>query len=306
MFSVLLPAFKLTYLREAIDSVLAQSFRDFELIIVNDRSPEDIAGLVATYSDNRISYFENEFNLGSKNLVYAWNRCVELANREYGIIFSDDDILHERFLEEISLLIAKYPAHDLFYTRPAVIDKNGALLRLTTSSPEWEDVYDFIWHRVSGKRDLFAQNFVFRLSALKSIGGFVDFPMAWASDDATWFLLSKSKGVVASSKALVYWRWSEINISNTGNFKHRLEAVKPFQEWCHNFVEGLDDLSGEHQFIKNQILRQLPLRTVHSEQYLLSRLFRTKGSLRGILFYIRNRNHFGFGFKGMLKLMFRA
>ena len=59
-YSFILPAYKASFFREAIDSILAQSYTDFELIIVNDASPEDLTSIVNGYSDNRIQYYIND------------------------------------------------------------------------------------------------------------------------------------------------------------------------------------------------------------------------------------------------------
>ena len=62
-YSFVLPAYKATFLREAIDSILAQSYPDFELIIVNDKSPEDLTSIVNSYHDVRIQYYVNAQNI---------------------------------------------------------------------------------------------------------------------------------------------------------------------------------------------------------------------------------------------------
>ena len=66
LFSVVIPSYKGRYLGEAIDSVIAQTCGDWELIVVNDCSPEDLGGVVGPrLSDSRIRYFVNERNLGA-------------------------------------------------------------------------------------------------------------------------------------------------------------------------------------------------------------------------------------------------
>lgn len=60
-FSIAIPAFKAKYLKECIDSILAQTYKDFELIIVNDASPENIDSVVKPYlSQAKIRYYKNE------------------------------------------------------------------------------------------------------------------------------------------------------------------------------------------------------------------------------------------------------
>ena len=80
------------YLREAIDSILAQSYKDYEFIILND-SPEnpDLKSMVENYTDRRIRYYENSKNLG---IAGSYNRLLELATCEYAAMMNHDDISH--------------------------------------------------------------------------------------------------------------------------------------------------------------------------------------------------------------------
>ena len=56
-FSVTIPIYKATFLRECIESVLSQTYKDFEVIIVNDASPEDLTSIVKSFDDSRIKYY---------------------------------------------------------------------------------------------------------------------------------------------------------------------------------------------------------------------------------------------------------
>ena len=104
-YSFLLPAYKARFFREALDSILAQSYKDFELIIVNDASPEDLDSIVKGYNDPRIRYYVNEKNIGGKDLVAQWNHCLEYANGEYVILASDDDVYSPLYLEKMDELV---------------------------------------------------------------------------------------------------------------------------------------------------------------------------------------------------------
>jgi glycosyltransferase len=61
--------FKAKYLSESIDSILNQTMSDFELIIVNDQSPDDIDSIVFSFNDSRIQYDINEKNIGGTDLI---------------------------------------------------------------------------------------------------------------------------------------------------------------------------------------------------------------------------------------------
>jgi glycosyltransferase involved in cell wall biosynthesis len=66
--SIGIPAYKPEFLEEAIASVLAQTFEDWELIVVDDCSPADIKGIVGKFTDPRIRYYRNEQNLGTEDI----------------------------------------------------------------------------------------------------------------------------------------------------------------------------------------------------------------------------------------------
>ena len=90
--SVLTPIYntKPEYLKECIDSILNQTFADFEFIILND-SPEnvEIENIVNLYHDDRIKYHKNEKNIGISS---SRNKLLDLAEGEYVAIFDHDDI----------------------------------------------------------------------------------------------------------------------------------------------------------------------------------------------------------------------
>ena len=99
-YSFVLPAYKAHFFKEALDSILTQTYKDFELVIVNDASPEDLDSIVEQYDDPRIHYYVNEKNIGGKDLVAQWNHCLEYAQGDYIILASDDDVYHPEYLKK--------------------------------------------------------------------------------------------------------------------------------------------------------------------------------------------------------------
>jgi glycosyltransferase involved in cell wall biosynthesis len=91
--SVCMPTYnQAKYLPEAIESVLRQTFLDFELLIIDDRSTDNSADIIQSYSrrDQRIRFLVNEHNIG---MVNNWNRCIEEASGEYIKFLFGDDVL---------------------------------------------------------------------------------------------------------------------------------------------------------------------------------------------------------------------
>lgn len=102
--SVLMPVYKTPeiYLREAIESILSQTFTDFEFLIVDDCPEWPVGKIVRTYKDKRIKYMQNPKNLG---ISQTRNKLMNMAKGEYLAIMDHDDIsLPTRFEKEVNFL----------------------------------------------------------------------------------------------------------------------------------------------------------------------------------------------------------
>ena len=96
--SVCIPTYKgAASIAATIESVLSQSFTDFELLVIDDRSPDDTVGIVSRFRDPRIRYVVNDTTLGA---IGNWNRCLQLARGEYYKLLPHDDLLARECLRE--------------------------------------------------------------------------------------------------------------------------------------------------------------------------------------------------------------
>ena len=103
MISVLMPVYnEELYLKEALDSILNQTYSNFELIIINDCSTDATEQIILGYSDPRIHYFKNERNLG---IVGTLNYGLGLCKNKYIARFDGNDINHlDRFEKQINYM----------------------------------------------------------------------------------------------------------------------------------------------------------------------------------------------------------
>lgn len=102
--SVLMPVYKTNekYLREAIESILGQTFTDFELLILDDCPEDTRESIVKSYNDKRIKYAKNEHNLG---ITPSRNELIDMASGEYLAVFDHDDVsMPERLAKEVAYL----------------------------------------------------------------------------------------------------------------------------------------------------------------------------------------------------------
>lgn len=106
--SVLIPTYNHAhFLDETIQSVLDQTFTDFELIIVDNQSTDDTSEVVQKYlSDARIRFYTNETNLG---LGGNWNKCLEYAKGDYIKYLCSDDKFHPQILERYVTVMDQHP-----------------------------------------------------------------------------------------------------------------------------------------------------------------------------------------------------
>ncbi|GAB3660198.1 glycosyltransferase family 2 protein [Echinicola sediminis] len=237
-FSICIPAYKSKFLKECIQSILDQSVEDFELVILNDCSPEPVDEIIAQFEDTRLHYVKNSQNVGALNLVNNWNKCLSLAKGEYFVIMGDDDLLEPDYLEEFSKLIASYPELGVYHCRSKIIDDSGKTWLLTPSCPVYENVYDSIWHRLNQFRSNYISDYMYKTESLRKQGGFYHLPLAWGSDDITAFIASAGKGIAHSNKPVFKYRSHGLSISSiTSNGLAKLDADMGYAAWLKNFLQ---------------------------------------------------------------------
>lgn len=297
-FSICIPAYKSKYLKECIHSILNQTITDFELLILNDCSPEPIEEIVNSFQDERISYFKNERNVGAYDLVDNWNKCLQLSSGEYIVIMGDDDRFATDYLEEFEKLIVNFPEINVFHCRSKIIDDDGADVMLTPALPAFEHVYDSIWHRLRQLRSNYISDYVYKVSTLKDQGGFYKLPLAWGSDDITAFIASASHGIAHTNKPVFEYRSNRLSITSTGNDLHKMQANLSYEKWLTDFMENhpphdSDQLTYEHLNKEKEIL------LAKKKRYTM--LLSMKGKpLRMAKVWFQHRKKFGISYKDIL------
>jgi glycosyltransferase involved in cell wall biosynthesis len=129
------------YLEETLNSIVAQTFEDFELIISDNASTDRTEEICKAYAaeDRRIRYYRNEQNLGPAR---NYNRVFELAKGEYFKWTAHDDLLAPEYLERCVEVLDRNPALVLCYSRVIFVDEQQQQLRkscsdlLNLSSPQ--------------------------------------------------------------------------------------------------------------------------------------------------------------------------
>jgi hypothetical protein len=184
--SVCIPAYNYArYLPAAIDSVLAQEFADYELVVVDNASEDETPAVLARYGD-RIRAHRNERNVG---LFGNFARCLELARGELVKFLAADDWLHPAFLAEAVALMDRHPSAAIVSGPGFYVDADGRVYGVGTTGV-------FAPGLVPGPAALRAQaallnvigmpsNTLLRRAAVEAAGGF-DERFAPAADVHLW------------------------------------------------------------------------------------------------------------------------
>jgi hypothetical protein len=185
--SVCIPTYNYgRFLGAAIDSVLAQEYGAFELIVVDNASTDDTPAVVAARQDPRLRAYRNDRNVG---LFGNFARCLELAAGEFVKFLAADDWLHPAYLREAMVLMERHATAAIVSGPGFYVDPDGAIYALGSTGV-------FATELIPGEEALRAQaehlNVVgmpsaalLRRGALEAVGGF-DERFAPASDVHLW------------------------------------------------------------------------------------------------------------------------
>ena len=123
------------YLRQALDSILAQTYTDFKLIISDNASTDSTEQICREYADRdaRIAYYRNEKNLGASP---NYNRVFHLSTSEYFKWAAYDDLIEPEFLAKCVEVMDQHPDAVLAFPRVKIIDQNGDLVENYIPEPD--------------------------------------------------------------------------------------------------------------------------------------------------------------------------
>jgi glycosyltransferase involved in cell wall biosynthesis len=218
MIAIIIPFYKLTFFEATLTSLANQSDKHFKVYIGDDCSPENPTDLLEKYN-GKIDFVYHRFenNLGGNDLVKQWERCMDLShNEEWLMLLGDDDVLGENVIEEFYLHIHnnKDVKIDLVRFKLEIIDKNGVIEKNEFVYNQFESAEQLLQRMFSKFETITASEFVFSRNVYLKNNGFVNFPLAWFSDYATWLSFGKNSKIYNIKSANVYWRLSDINISS--------------------------------------------------------------------------------------------
>ena len=188
LVTVLMPVYNgLPYLREAIESVLCQTFSDFEFLIIDDASTDGSIACVRSYEDSRIRLVRNERNLGQTRSL---NIGLELARGIYVARLDQDDLCFPERLQKQVTLLEKMSRVALIGTWGYTIDSLGR--RTGVWRGGLNDYETFIGLLILGKCPIWHPSVMYRRDVIAGLGGY-DESYEPAADYDLWIRVALSR-----------------------------------------------------------------------------------------------------------------
>jgi glycosyltransferase involved in cell wall biosynthesis len=210
--SVLMPMFNSEkYIRKAIESILNQTFQDFELVIVNDGSTDESVNIVHSFQDKRIRLVHNEQNQG---LAKTRNRLIAEAKGEFIAWLDSDDMAYPQRLQIQVDFLEKHPKHAFVASWARLVDNDG--------NPTGGFIKSYIPDTHLPALLLFVNYIVqssvlLRKSLLPSQHYNLDYPPT--EDYELWVRIAQNHPIAILPNILVDYRVHDTNISFTQNDK---------------------------------------------------------------------------------------
>ncbi len=278
--SIVLPTYNgAKYLRKSIESCLNQTYRNIELIIVNDCSTDDTSTIISSYQDDRIIGICHPHNKGLSNSL---NTGFASAGGELLTWTSDDNYYDTRAIETMVRFLSAHPSVDFVYSSYYIIDENGAVVSCSKARP--------VTHLF--KYNCVGSCFLYRKKVYEAVGGY-DQSYNLIEDYAYWFAVRARFAMRHITVPLYYYRVHS----------HSLSAQKK-HIFDHDVVK-----SKRYDEMKERLMLQFAL--PHEKHYLLAeqhyrvRDFRSarRCALLSLKANIRNSYAWELFFRAWAKLM---
>ncbi len=202
------------FLKRSIESILEQSYGDFEFLIVDDASSDRSFEIAGSFQDSRIRLLRNENRLG---LARNWNRCLELSQGEYVTIFHQDDIMLPFNVEKKRSALEENPDAGMVYSGMFQIDSEGREIK---GHPFWRTCNppsETLWPAPQGfahfnreDNPVCCPGVMMRRGSFEKVGGFNP-ELPFTADWEMWLKIAVFFSVIFLAGPLFKYRWHEQN-----------------------------------------------------------------------------------------------
>lgn len=246
------------FLRPAIESILNQTFRDFELIVIDDCSTDNSPRILREFTDERIRIIRNGRNLG---IAETMNKGIAAARGEYIALQDHDDLSRPTRFECQVAFLDGHPEVGMVGSSCNIIDEAGSLV------PHWPVEYENLRWALLWRCPFFHTSVMLRRKATQEVGGYSsDTKYRFAEDYEFMSRLALRHEVANIPKLLACWRAHKASASNT-HVSQQAAAVSSISQRNVCELLGWDHVDpsawqGVQRFLFHPIQQRLDLTTM--------------------------------------------
>lgn len=215
-----------SYLKHALRSAINQTYKNIEIIVSDNCSPDNTESVVREFNDPRIRYYRQKENIGSLNNS---NFCLEQSQGIYFLMLFDDDLVDNDFISTCMDAIKYNSEPGVILTGAREIDSEGNVLSATHNTIGGYSTTDFILGWFDGKVPLYLCSTLFNTKRLKQLGGLHSKTNMY-EDVVAYVQLATKYGRVDVFDIKASFRRHD---SNMGSAVH-------YHEWCEDSLYLLD------------------------------------------------------------------
>jgi len=254
LVSILMPAYNCeNFVQQAIDSIINQTYENWELLVADDASTDNTLKIIDAYSDTRIKRFHNEINLG---YLQTWNKLIQFANGEY-ITFQDaDDYSALNRIEKLVNTLNKNQDLGLVGSNCKFITDES----LEVSTTNFPLNHEIIFNEIPSKFHFIGSAVMIRKEVYAKIGGYHLFFDRMGAEDHYWMYLILEKYKMANlSDSLYSYRFNENSVSgNISNNPSKLNVPFVLEHLIkQRKTSGMDDLQKGNHVAVQALLAEL-------------------------------------------------
>jgi glycosyltransferase involved in cell wall biosynthesis len=225
-FSLFLPCYRGgDFLQHCIESIFAQTFKDFEIILLGNCLDDNNLEWLRGVKDKRLEIINSEKYL---EIEESWKRIYNTPKCEFMAIVAHDDLLNPHYLETMDNLIQKNPEASLYHTHFKYIDANNKVIRSSRPVPEIEKACDWLKAFFQRKRDTHGSLYMMRSKTYDEVGGIPLYEGLLFADDSLWIKLMNISWKATAKKECFSIRVSRGSAGVSAPWEDRLRALKQF------------------------------------------------------------------------------
>lgn len=228
--SIIIPNYNHSrFLKQRIESVLAQTYTDYEIILLDDASTDDSVSILNHYITNsRVAHLEiNSVNTGSP--FAQWQKGISLSHGKYIWIAESDDAADASFLEKAVSVLNQYPHASFCFLGSHCVDEKGN--QLSTDFDRWTskqlrrphnigvfDGEDYIKHNLYWRNYIYnASGVIFCKQSFEKVKDLSCFMMRYSGDWLFWIEMARQGDVIEIYEKMNYFRLHSSSTTVVGN-----------------------------------------------------------------------------------------